>query len=179
MGVDDDAVARFDARFAAHYSDVLRYVVRRAPLANVEDVLAETFLVAWRRADQIPDDALPWLLGVARRVVANQRRGDLRRQALSVRLRNTWSGSELAWEPPDGVGSELAGALASLSEREREALLLTAWDGLDLERAAVAAGCSAAEFRVRLHRARKRVAAQLGDSMASRSEFPRASKETG
>lgn len=179
MGVDDDAVRRFDARFAAHYSDVLRYVVRRAPLANAEDVLAETFLVAWRRADQVPDDALPWLLGVARRVLANQRRGDLRRQALSVRLRSTWAGPALAWEPPEGVGSELAGALASLSEREREALLLTAWDGLDVNRAAVAAGCSAPAFRVRLHRARKRVATQLGDSMRSGTEFPRASKETG
>ncbi|MGH2894043.1 MAG: RNA polymerase sigma factor, partial [Solirubrobacteraceae bacterium] len=151
MSVDDDAVRRFDEQFAAHYSEVFRYVVRRAPLSNAEDALAETFLVAWRRADQMPDDSLPWLLGVARRVLANQRRGDLRRQALSVRLKSTWAGSASVWEPPDGVSPELAGALASLSERERDALLLTAWDGLEVNRAARAAGCSAAAFRVRLH----------------------------
>jgi RNA polymerase sigma-70 factor (ECF subfamily) len=179
MGVNDDAARRFDALFAAHYSDVLRYVARRAPLANAEDVLAETFLVAWRRGDQVPDDPLPWLLGVARRVLSNQRRGDLRREALRVRLKTTWAGSAMVWQPPSGVGPELAGALASLSDREREALLLTAWDGLDLNRAAKAAGCSPAAFRVRLHRARKRVAAQLGDSPTSSSVFPRASKETG
>jgi DNA-directed RNA polymerase specialized sigma24 family protein len=179
MSVNDDAARRFDALFAAHYADVLGYVVRRAPLANAEDVLAETFLVACRRADQVPDDALPWLLGVARRVLSNQRRGDLRRQALRIRLRSTSTAPAMVWEPPSGVCPELAGALASLSEHEREALLLTAWDGLDLNRAAKAAGCSAAAFRVRLHRARKRVAAQLGDSITSSSAFSRASKETG
>jgi RNA polymerase sigma-70 factor, ECF subfamily len=153
--------------FAAYYSDVLAYVVRRAPLAVAEDVLAETFLVAWRRGDRVPVDPLPWLLGVARRVMANQRRGELRRVALVSRLRGTRSQVSAPWDPPSTIAPELAAALASLSEREREALLLTAWDGLSADRAALVVGCSPATFRVRLHRARKRVAAQLG-----RSTFP-------
>jgi RNA polymerase sigma-70 factor (ECF subfamily) len=177
MSDNSDAVRAFDALFAAHSSDVLGYVVRRAPLASAEDVLAETFLVAWRRADRVPDDALPWLLGVARRVLANQRRGDLRSDALTSRLRAALTGPTIPWEAPTTLSPELAGALASLSEREREALLLTAWDGLDADRAARAAGCSATAFRVRLHRARKRVAAHLGSSALSPA-FTRASEET-
>ncbi|MGI8572011.1 MAG: RNA polymerase sigma factor [Solirubrobacteraceae bacterium] len=80
------------------------------------------------------------------------------------------------WEPPSTISSELAAALASLSEREREALLLTAWDGLDPNRAALAAGCTPATFRVRVHRARKRVAAQLG-SLTSSPSLTRASED--
>ncbi len=95
----DNGERWFDALFEAHYRDVLRYVLRRAPLASAEDVLAETFLVAWRRSEQIPDDPLPWLLGVARRVLANQRRGELRRDALLGRLRATWTGELGAWQP--------------------------------------------------------------------------------
>ena len=151
----------FDALFEAHHRDVLRYVLRRAPMASAEDVLAETFLVAWRRSEQIPADPLPWLLGVARRVVANQRRADLRRDALLGRLRATWSGEVGVWQPPGTVDAELAGALGSLPAREREALLLLAWEGLDIGQAAIAAGCSTATFRVRLHRARKHVAQKL------------------
>lgn len=167
MGEKSDPVRAFDALFAAYHSDVLAYIIRRTSLANAEDVLAETFLVAWRRANRVPDDPLPWLLGVARRVIANQRRGEVRRGALVGRLTSVGSGPVAAWEPPSTLSAELASALASLSEREREALLLTAWDGLDPDRAASAAGCTAATFRVRLHRARKRVAAQLSTSAAS------------
>jgi DNA-directed RNA polymerase specialized sigma24 family protein len=72
------------------------------------------------------------------------------------------SSARIAWEPPAGVSAELAGALRELTGREREALMLVAWDGLTPAEAAVAAGCSATAFRVRLHRARRRVAARLG-----------------
>lgn len=167
MGEKSDPVRTFEALFAAYQSDVLAYVIRRTSMASAEDVLAETFLVAWRRADRVPKDPLPWLLGVARRVLANQRRGELRRGALVSRMRGARSGPGASWEPPSMISPELAAALASLSEREREALLLTAWDGLDPGRAASAAGCTAPTFRVRLHRARKRVAAQLDTSTSS------------
>jgi RNA polymerase sigma-70 factor, ECF subfamily len=167
MGEKNDPAGAFDELFTACHSDVLAYIVRRTSLANAEDVLAETFLVAWRQADRIPKDPLPWLLGVARRVLANQRRGELRRGALLGRLTGVRSRMPGPWEPPSTLSPELAAALASLSEREREALLLTAWDGLGPDRAASAAGCTAATFRVRLHRARKRVAAQIDASTAS------------
>ena len=163
MAERDDCAGVFDDLFAAYYSQVFKFVVRRAPLACVEDVLAETFLVAWRRSDRLPEDPLPWLLGIARRVLANQRRGELRRSELLNRLRSAWS-APAVWEPPAGLSPELADAVRALSERDREALLLVAWEGLDARQAAAVLGCSPAAFRVRLHRARHRVAAQLGQS---------------
>lgn len=152
----------FERLFSAHHGDVRRYVVRRAPAAAVEDVVAETFLVAWRRLDVVGDDPLPWLLGVARRVLANQLRSERRRGALTGRLREAVSDRAPAWEPPARMSGELGTAIAALSEREREALLLVAWEGLDPARAARAAGCTPAAFRVRLHRARRHVSVALG-----------------
>jgi RNA polymerase sigma factor (sigma-70 family) len=162
MPGDDDRRARFEALFAAHHATVRSYVVRRAGGGiGVDDAVADTFLVAWRRLDAVPESARPWLLGVARRVLADQRRAVRRRRSLSERLALT-SSARAAWEPPAQVSAELAEALRGLTGHEREALMLVAWDGLTPAEGAVAAGCSAAAFRVRLHRARRRVAAQLG-----------------
>jgi RNA polymerase sigma factor (sigma-70 family) len=162
MPVDHDRRRRFEALFAAHHAAVRSYVVRRAGGGiGVDDAVADTFLVAWRRLDEVPEPARPWLLGVARRVLADQRRGLRRRRSLADRLALA-SSARIAWEPPAGVSAELVGALRELSGHEREALMLVAWDGLTPAEAAVAAGCSATAFRVRLHRARRRVAAQLG-----------------
>ncbi len=152
---------RFEALFERHHAAVRAYVVRRSAGVVVEDVVADTFLVAWRRLEDVPDLALPWLLGVARRVLADQWRGARRRQSLTERLRRE-SPAAGAWSPPVGLSRELTDALSVLTEREREALLLVAWDGLSPRDAAVVAGCSSSAFRVRLHRARGRVAAQLG-----------------
>jgi len=162
MPDDPERRRRFEALFSAHHAAVSAYVVRRAGGGvGVDDAIADTFLVAWRRLDDVPDPALPWLLGVARRVLADQRRGLRRRRSLSARLALA-SRAAPAWEPPDGISDELADALRSLTEHEREALLLVAWDGLTPAQAAAAAGCSTAAFRVRLHRARRRVATRLG-----------------
>ncbi|MGH2877519.1 MAG: RNA polymerase sigma factor [Solirubrobacteraceae bacterium] len=162
MSDSDDRRAAFERLFAAHYADVRRYALRRAPAASVEDVVAETFLVAWRRLEVVGEDPVPWLLGVARRVLANQLRAERRRGALTGRLRAVGPERELAWEPPVRMGRELGLAIASLSAREREALLLVAWEGLEPARAARVAGCTPAAFRVRLHRARRHVSAALG-----------------
>src|ERR1700748_1514550 len=81
--IDVERRARFDDVFDQHYAAVRAYVARRSPTAGiVDDVVAETFLVAWRRTDDVPTDVLPWLRAVARRVLANQRRGEARRGAL-------------------------------------------------------------------------------------------------
>jgi RNA polymerase sigma-70 factor (ECF subfamily) len=161
---DPDRRTRFEALFAAHHDAVRRYVVRRLEGALVDDAVADTFLVAWRRLDEIPDGALPWLLGVARRVLADQRRAARRRRSLSERLHVGALPDRVNrdWEPPAGLTPQLASALAVLTEHEREALLLVAWDQLSAADAARVAGCSAAAFRVRLHRARQRVADRLG-----------------
>lgn len=157
---DDVRRDRFDAVFGEHYGTVRAFLLRRTDRGAVDDALAETFLVAWRRIDAVPADALPWLLGVARRVLANQRRAEARRGALVARLR------ALIPRPNDGerhgdVDGALRAALASLSEREREALLLVAWEGLEPVRAAQVVGCSPATFRARLHRARRHLATRL------------------
>ena len=155
--------------FAAHHDAVRRYVVRRQEAAVVDEAVADTFLVAWRRLDEIPEQTLPWLLGVARRVLADQRRSVRRRRSLSERLHldALAGGAAGNWEPPAGLTPQLASALAALTEHEREALLLVAWDELSTADAARVAGCSAAAFRVRLHRARQRVSDRLGIEQAT------------
>jgi RNA polymerase sigma factor (sigma-70 family) len=152
---------RFDRLFAAHYSDVLGYALRRAPRAVAEDAVSETFLVAWRRIDDVPHDAAPWLYGVARRMLANQRRSARRREALLARL--THAGRTPAPSGPSLTDGRVAAALAKLPAREREAVLLVAWEGLSPARAAVAAGCSPEALRQRLHRGRRRLARALAD----------------
>jgi RNA polymerase sigma-70 factor (ECF subfamily) len=158
-----DRGTRFDALFAAHFAAVRAYVVRRSGGAPVDDVLSEVFLVAWRRLDAVPEDGLPWLLGVARRVLANQRRGDARRAALIGRLADALPRSRVV-EPAGNVFGSLGEAIGALSAPEREALLLVAWEGLEPRRAARVVGCTPAAFRARLYRARRRLAAHLGES---------------
>jgi RNA polymerase sigma-70 factor (ECF subfamily) len=151
----------FEALFTSHYWSVRAFLLRRAPPAVVDDLVGETFLVAWRRLDEIGPDPLPWLLGVARRTLANQLRAERRRGALAGRLASLSHSSPEAWESPGEMGAELAHALRQLSEREREALLLVAWEGLDPKRAARVVGCTPSAFRVRLHRARHHIAREL------------------
>ena len=164
MGRDVDRRGAFEELFTAHYWAVRGYVLRRSSSAAVEDVVAETFLVAWRRLDAIGEDPLPWLLGVARRVLANQQRAERRRGALAARMQRVLPGQTPDWEPPATMSDELAIAMVHLSSQEREALLLVAWEGLDGARAARAAGCTPVAFRARLHRARRHVAAALAET---------------
>jgi RNA polymerase sigma-70 factor (ECF subfamily) len=164
MGRDIDRRGAFEELFSTHYWAVRAYVLRRAPAASAEDVIAETFVVAWRRLDSLGDDPLPWLFGVARRVMANQLRADRRRSALAARLHELVAGQTAQWDPPTAMSEELAVAMVRLTPQEREALLLVAWEGLDSARGARAAGCSPVAFRARLGRARRHVAAALADT---------------
>jgi RNA polymerase sigma factor (sigma-70 family) len=152
----------FEGLFRENYPAVRAYALRRASREAAQDVVAETFLVAWRRLDDVPADALPWLYGVARRVLANQRRSADRGAALERRLA-TAAAPAGAPDPGDTVGDNelMRLALGRLPERSREALILVAWHGMTGARAARAAGCSGAAFAVRLHRARGQLAAEL------------------
>jgi RNA polymerase sigma-70 factor, ECF subfamily len=151
--------ARFTRLYELHLDAVRAYAWRRSQ-GLADEIVAETFLVAWRRLEAIPEDALPWLIGVARNVRANLRRGDRRREALIQRL-----GPEAAdYSDPAAAVAErdaLRSALASLSEADCEILLLTAWDKLDRGQVARALGCSRANVAVRLFRARRRLEAAL------------------
>lgn len=156
MSSDHKRRERFEAVFAEHYGPVLAYARRRAPAEVVQDVVAETFLVAWRRFDEIPKRQLPWLYGVARRVLANELRSARRRDALAERA----AASIPASDPP-AADPGLFEALNRLTEHDRELLLLVAWEGLAPADAAEVLGCSRPAVRVRLSRARKRLAAEL------------------
>ena len=152
---------RFEELFRRHYPAVRGYALRRTSPDAAQDAVAETFLVAWRRLDDVPEDALPWLFGVARRVLANQRRASGRGAALEQRLAGATGSAPIDLEESVTESDVVRAALARLSERDREALMLVAWHGLSGKRAARAAGCSRTAFDVRLHRARRRLAALL------------------
>jgi RNA polymerase sigma-70 factor (ECF subfamily) len=156
---------RFEALYVRHYQAIYAYVHRRLVGlgSEVGDVVAEVFSVAWRRLDDVPnapEDRL-WLYGVARRCVAGARRSGWRRWRLQTRL------SEDARADIHG-GSEDARvwlvreAMERLRPVDREVLQLVMWEGLAHVEAAQVLGCSTNAIAIRLHRARKRLQAELG-----------------
>jgi RNA polymerase sigma factor (sigma-70 family) len=159
-----DEERRFGVLFDAHRRTVLAYALRRTEdHADAADVVAETFLTAWRRLDDVPagDDARAWLLGVARRVLANQRRGTRRRLGLAERLGSELAAQLPALEPPSETDLAVRRALARLREEDREVLLLAGWEGLTPAEIAAVTGVRAVTARSRLHRARRRLRAEL------------------
>jgi RNA polymerase sigma-70 factor (ECF subfamily) len=163
-----DERRRFEAMYEEHRKGLLAYAVRRVGPEDAPDVVAEAFLVAWRRLADVPDDPLPWLFGVARRVIATNRRGHRRRARLAERLAQAvpLGASDAAPGRPDT--GELGRAFASLGEPDREVLTLVALDGLSVARAAAALGCSPPALSVRLHRARSRLAKRMTSGTAPR-----------
>lgn len=150
---------RFEAVYHELYEPICGYALRRVRKPeDAAEVIAETFATLWRRFDRCPqgDELRPWLFGVARRVIANQRRGERRRSALGERLA-AHIGPAIEAANTTEAPSELARAFASLSPSDRELLSLVAWEGLTREELAVALGTSRATVRLRLHRARKRL----------------------
>ena len=156
MVVDERADAQFSALFAAHYPDLLRFAVRRVGSDAAPDVVADVFLVAWRRRTELPSDAPRlWLFGVATKVVANHLRAERRLTRLRSRLADEPS------MPADSSDDRVLAALARLRPAEQEVRRLTEWEQLSADEAAAVLGCSPGAFRVRLHRARRRLAAEL------------------
>lgn len=158
MDEDDERRGRLEALYAAHAPEVLVYARRRTDHATAADVLSDVFVVAWRRLDEVPKDALPWLLGCARHALLNHQRADRRRSRLAARLNANAPSTPFSLEAHE---HRLVQALARLKERDREVLLLTAWEGLTTRQAARVLGCSPQAFKVRAHRARKRLADAL------------------
>src|SRR4029078_5784344 len=118
---DARAAERFEELFRRHHRAVAAYARRRAPGDTSDDVVASTFLVAWRRLDEVPADSLPWLLGGARNVIATQQRVSRRRGALRLRLEraDTSAAPASAAEEPAG---RVAAALGRLPANDREAI---------------------------------------------------------
>lgn len=151
------AAARFTELYAAHHAPVYGYAVSRAGRQLADDVVSETFLVAWRRLPEVPAVPLPWLLGVVRNVVRERYRDEVRQSSVAVEMR-AWV-DEAGEDVADGVAERHAvlTALSRLSEADREVLTLVAWQGLSHRAAARVVDCSIATFTVRLHRARRRL----------------------
>lgn len=158
------AKVRFGRLYREQARAVLAYALRRVENPeDAADVVAETFLVAWRRLDEVPVGHRErlWLYAVARRVTANARRAEGRRTRLAERLAETLR-TELAAQPdPGGKATEALRAMAGLGEEERELLLLVTWEELSPSEAAKVLGISSLAARSRLHRARRRLRALL------------------
>ncbi|MFF5207892.1 RNA polymerase sigma factor [Streptosporangium sp. NPDC000396] len=169
-----DDSSRFTSMYDECRQRVWAYVVSRAGRQVADEVVSETFAIAWRRLDDVPEPALPWLLGVARNVLRDNVRAEVRREALNAELQ-TWAEGDVA----DQVAERLSvlKALAELSEDDREILILTAWQELSPRAAAHVVGCSPAAFRVRLHRARKRLEQAMETATYSRPRVRNLSEE--
>lgn len=170
--VEGWAVTSDRERFTTIYDEcrqrVWAYVVSRAGRQVADEVVSETFAIAWRRFDQIPQNALPWLLGVARNVLRDTIRAEARREGLRREMRE-WITGDVADHVAERLG--VLKALAGLTEDEREILILVAWQGLSPRDAAKVLGCSVPAFRVRLHRARKRLRTALESPASSRTRL--------
>ncbi|MBD8057446.1 sigma-70 family RNA polymerase sigma factor [Cellulomonas sp. JH27-2] len=160
----DTAAAAFQAIWSAHSPRVHAYAMRHVDPDTAQEIVAETFLVAWRRLAEIPGEPLPWLIVVARNTIANAQRSHYRQRVLHDELARLASVS-----PAPAPGAEVEAierttmlrGLAALSAVDREALLLVTWDGLTPAQAAAVHGVAVATFQVRLHRARRRLAGLL------------------
>ena len=156
---------RLETVFREYAPRILQYARHRgASLAEAEDIVSEVFIVLTRRVDDAPAEVLPWLYGVARRVLGNQVRGKRRRLALKKRIK-----AEATWERPAASLASSSSArdvliqraLSMLSPKDREVLLLVAWDDLSYEEAAKSLGCTSMAFAQMLRRARQHVLAHI------------------
>jgi RNA polymerase sigma factor (sigma-70 family) len=147
---------RFDALYQTHSADIVAYCTWRADSASdAQDAVADVFLTAWRRLDDVPagDAARVWLYATARRMLANQRRARRRRAALVERLALAESVHKPSSDPEDHLVHEALGRLGRL---DREVLLLSEWEGLSPAAIASVLNCPKVTARSRLHRARRR-----------------------
>lgn len=154
----DPRVAAYERLFGAHYRAVAGFVARRVHPTHVEDVVAEVFLVAWRRQAQIPvePESRPWLLGVARNVILAQCRAAGRQTQLQVRLADDLAVAR-QHDDSETVATRLdvARAWRMLTPASQEVISLAVHDGLTGPQAARALGISPVAYRLRLSRARR------------------------
>lgn len=166
----DESALEAEARFRevfAHLPEVVAYARRRGS-RDPEAIGAEALTIAWQKLADVPtDDARPWLLATARNLLlAEWRRASVTRSE-EGRLE-----VQPAVEPEIAIlDSELERGLRQLSARDREAILLVAWEDLTPALAARSLGMSQAAFRVRLHRSRKRLLGLL-DGAPSTAAVP-------
>lgn len=147
---------QFTALWHAEAPRVLAFASRHVGAEAAHDVVAETFLIAWRRWQDLPTPPIAWLIVTARRVMQNGARSRRRHRALEERVALLDQVAAFAADSADAVLTrrEALERLAQLDEKHREALLLVSWDGLTNDQAAAVLGIKPATFRRRLSRAR-------------------------
>jgi len=167
---DARTVQQFTLLYERHRRQVFGYAVTRAGRDLADEVVAETFLVAWRRFAALPrGEPLPWLLATARNVIRERYRAEERQRLVAVEM-GAWIADAGLPDVADVVTERAAvlAALARLAESDRELLTLAAWHGLPPRAAARVVGCTTAAYFVRLHRARRR----LSEAMAAAGAVP-------
>jgi RNA polymerase sigma-70 factor (ECF subfamily) len=153
----------FGALFRAHISEVSRFLARRLPADQVDDLASDLFEIAWNKRSSIPQGLeLPWLYKTARYLIANHRRKEAGRVAILATLAEPVAAPSA--ESIALADLELSQAWARLNEREREALALWALDGLEPQEVAVALGISSNAANIRLSRAKQNLLAELEKS---------------
>ena len=173
--------ARFIGLYERYYRHVFAYCRRRVNTDKVEDAVAETFLVAWRKIDSVPTDeqALAWLYTVAYRVVGRQWRGASRQSRLETKLNGL--GVSMATPAEDLVivdqeSRSALDALSRLSSMEQEILRLSVWEELAHTEIADVLDLSVDAVKKRFSRARKKLAQELNRIEKSRSKSPAVQK---
>jgi len=158
--VDESRRERFEEVAPGLIEPLRRFLARRTDAATAEDVLAETLLVCWRRAVELPEDPLPWAYGVARNCLRNAQRSARRQERLAARIATVDPPADVVpgLEAPD---DDLAAALVRLRPEDAELLRLWAWEQLTPAEIATVLGVSANAASLRLHRAREKLRAQL------------------
>ena len=173
---------RFERMYTDHFDTVLRYCLRRTSREDALDAAAETFTVAWRRRSDLPWDLpLPWLYGVAFKVLGSQWRSRVRRRRVAAHLRGVGDIEDPGPEVQVVRAAEdqqVLDALEGLRPDDQEVIRLAAWEDLTREQVAVALGCSANAATKRLNRALDRLAAELGQTRSSGARFFRRERKT-
>ncbi|MEV6981869.1 sigma-70 family RNA polymerase sigma factor [Sphaerisporangium sp. NPDC051017] len=179
--MDDDRKMLFERVYLDTYEPILGYATRRCDSPeDAADVVAETFEIAWRRLDDLPpgEQARLWLYGVARNVLANHRRGLMRRHVHQAGLRedvaDLYARTSLSEERMEFAA--IARVFRDLSDEDRELLSLVAWEGLDAGEIAGVLGCSRNAARIRLHRARRRFSRGLAAAGVEHMPMSRAAR---
>ncbi len=146
----------FRLAFDQHYRDILAYAKRRAVPADAEDIAAETFTIAWRKWNSAPPDAIrPWLFGIARKVLANSRRGSRRQDRVAAKITSLTEKSTM--DPSYGEHHDVNQAMAGLRLADREIIRLHCWEDLSISEIAIVLACSPNAASIRLHRAKQQL----------------------
>ncbi len=167
-----DTRTQFESIYRQNRSAVLAYCLRRTEATEADDACSETFLVAWRRIEDVPPppETLPYLYGIAGRVLSNHLRSIRRRSRLDEKLGN------LGVDPPadplhltmqNARDREVADAVRSLRPKDREIVMLYAWEDLSRDTIAQMMGMTRAAVDQRIHRSYQRLARTLAPTLES------------